>query len=240
MLGYVHKDQGQPHFRVALHNIDNQEIVKGIAEWQAMKLSYEDDKIMITKANLFHRLSTYRLNTAPESDNNFLTDMTTLLNTNKYMVSTQFITTSGNIRLKSAEAMYKLVKGVQPLTSQDVTDLFFAPPFVQNKRPGAAVAGERYFDTDKAREPEPPSPLAQDLDADDGFLGHYNPDGPLPPATREGLSSFARRLITTPPTPARARPRSSPDSRAIRPNSPVSNDSGEHSSDREFIDDQDV
>ena len=57
MLGYIHKDQSLPHFRVVLHNINPNEIIKGIAEWQTAKLSYEDDKIMLTKANLFHRLS---------------------------------------------------------------------------------------------------------------------------------------------------------------------------------------
>ena len=40
MLGYLHKDCSQPHFRVALHNIDEAEIEQGIAEWRSMKLSY--------------------------------------------------------------------------------------------------------------------------------------------------------------------------------------------------------
>ena len=85
MLGYIHKDQTLPHFKIVLHNINPNEIVKGIAEWQTAKLSYEDDKIMLTKANLFHRLSSYRLNSDPESNNSFVQDMTNLLNTKKYI-----------------------------------------------------------------------------------------------------------------------------------------------------------
>ena len=62
------------------------EIEQGVAEWRSMKLSYEDDKIMITKSNIFHRLSTYRLNASPESDNDFLSDMV-LLETGYALIS---------------------------------------------------------------------------------------------------------------------------------------------------------
>ena len=99
MLGYLHKDQAQPHFQVRLWNINPGDIIKGQAEWQTAKLSYEDDKIMITKPNIFHRLSTFRLNSDPESDNTFLEEMTNMLNTKKYMVSTSFITQTGALRL---------------------------------------------------------------------------------------------------------------------------------------------
>ena len=111
MLGYIHKDQSLPHFKVVLHNINPNEIIRGIAEWQTAKLSYEDDKIMLTKSNLFHRLVSYRLNADPESDNSFTHDMTNLLNTKKYMVASQFVLQSGALRLVAAESMYKLVKG---------------------------------------------------------------------------------------------------------------------------------
>jgi len=56
-------------------------------------------------------VSTFRLNFYPESNNSFLVDMTTMLNSKKYMVSTSFITQMGALRLSAAEAMWKLVKG---------------------------------------------------------------------------------------------------------------------------------
>ena len=97
MLGYIHKDQTLPHFKIVLHNINPNEIVKGIAEWQTAKLSYEDDKIMLTKANLFHRLSSYRLNSDPESNNSFVQDMTNLLNTKKYTATSPRLTTNNKV-----------------------------------------------------------------------------------------------------------------------------------------------
>ena len=124
MLGYVHKDQNQPHFQVRLHNINPADVIRGQAEWQTAKLSYEDDKIMIKKPNVFHRLSTYRLNADPESDHTFLEEMTNMLNTKKYMVSTAFITQTGALRLRAAEAMWKLVKG-HSMTVADIEGLFF-------------------------------------------------------------------------------------------------------------------
>ena len=232
MLGYIHKDQSQPHFRIAKHNIDESDIVQGIAEWSSMKLSYEDDKIMITKANIFHRLATHRMNAIPETDHDFLTDMTNLLNTKKYMVSTMFLTSSGPFRFQAAEAMYKLIKGIRTMTPQDTKDLFFAPSF---QRPGACVAGDRYYDPNNASTSQPrtrsPSPCFSDIP---GFLGEDHPDGPMPEATREGLSNFANDIINR---RGRNLPSTSA-SHAIRPTSPRSNDSGEHESDREFIDDE--
>ena len=144
MLGYLHKDQHQPHFNVKLHNIDPTDIVKGIAEWQTAKLSYEDGKIMISRANVFHRLATHRANASPDTNNSFLDDMTDLLNTQKYMVSSLLVTQSGSMRLASAEALWKLVKGIEPMSTNDTKDLFF--PFTAYTRPGAPEAGQRFFD----------------------------------------------------------------------------------------------
>ena len=144
MLGYLHKDQGQPHFKVEVHNVDPTDVVKGIAEWQTAKLSYEDGKILITRANVFHRLATWRVNAAPESNNSFLQDMTDMLNTQKYMVSSLLVTQSGAMRLVSAEALWHLIKGIEPMTIELTRDLFF--PFGPAPRPGAPEAGQRYFD----------------------------------------------------------------------------------------------
>ena len=149
MLGYLHKDQAQPHFQVRLWNINPGDIIKGQAEWQTAKLSYEDDKIMITKPNIFHRLSTFRLNSDPESDNTFLEEMTNMLNTKKYMVSTSFITQTGALRLGAAESMWKLVKG-HSMTTSDTEKLFFQQQFTPY-RPGAAAPGQRYFDAETSR-----------------------------------------------------------------------------------------
>ena len=54
-----------------------------MAEWQTAKLSYEDGMIMLSRNNMFQRLSTFRMNSNPESDNTFLEDMTDLLNSRK-------------------------------------------------------------------------------------------------------------------------------------------------------------
>ena len=50
----------------------------------------------------------------------------------------------GVMRMASAEAMWKLVKGVAPFTADDTRDLFF-PYSAYQPRPGAPVPGERYF-----------------------------------------------------------------------------------------------
>ena len=247
MLGYLHKDQSQPHFRIRLHNINPSDVIRGVAEWQTAKLSYEDDKIMITKPNMFHRLSTYRLNADPESDHTFLEEMTLMLNTKKYMVSTAFITQTGALRLPAAEAMWKLVKG-KTMTLGDTQDLFFQKPFTPY-RPGAAEPGQRFFDTygAGAESTETDMPIT----ATEGFLATDNPQGHMPPVTDADLSPFVRGMsrtarmhrpdFSTPTTASAVREAAnSSDShaaQAIRPDSPRSVDSGEHDSDADFLDD---
>ena len=239
MLGYVHKDKSQPHFKIALHNVDETEIAKGIAEWQSARMSYEDDKIMITKANMFHRLAAWRLNGNPESDNDFLHDMTDMLNSKKYMIATGFVTCSGAMRYSAARAMYKLIKGIHPMELQDTMDLLFAPQF--SPRPGAAVPADRYYNGADA-----PVRSGTPIRADDGFLASDNPDGALPPTDRSQLCEFVQEMLAGGTseqftTPSNRREKSSnAASIPIRPHSPMSDDSGEHSSDGGFIDDSNL
>ena len=186
MLGYLHKDQTQPHFDVRLHNIDPVDIVKGIAEWQTAKLSYEDGMIMLSRNNMFQRLSTFRMNSDPESDNTFLEDMTDLLNSRKYMICSLVIT-SGQMRLGAAESMWKLIKGKTPMTTDDTRELFFA--FASMSRPGAPAPGQRYFDAF----PEQAGTISTPMRATDGFLseGAARPDN----TRASGLSPFVSNML---------------------------------------------
>ena len=241
MLGYVHKDSTQPHFKICLHNINSNDIVKGIAEWQTAKLSYEDDKILLTRANLFQRLASYRANACPDTDNTFLHDMTDLLNTKKYMLAAMMVTQAGVMRVPAAEAMYKLVKGLKPMEVEDTRDLLF-PSYTTGTRYGTANPDERYYS------PTPDVNVAQTtpLNVDEGFLSPdqrstFKPPPPKP--DRNKLSPFVQNLLNkntvrrlsldTPPSSSRAH--ASVD--VVRPDSPRSMDSGEHESDDDFIND---
>ena len=256
MLGYLHKDQTQPHFDVRLHNIDPVDIVKGIAEWQTAKLSYEDGMIMLSRNNMFQRLSTFRMNSDPESDNTFLEDMTDLLNSRKYMICSLVIT-SGQMRLGAAESMWKLIKGKTPLTTDDTRELFFA--FASMSRPGAPAPGQRYFNAF----PEQAETITTPVRATDGFLseGAERPDN----TRASGLSPFVSNMLAKRKYKLARRRSSGAASSSIelRPDSPLSVqhnrmlisvsyimyhsdfwlcsqvDSGSHLSDRAFLCDED-
>ena len=216
MLGYVHKDQSQPHFDVRLHNIDNTDVLRGIADWQTARLSYEDGMIVLSKGNMFQRLATWRMNAHPESDNTFLEDMTEMLNTRKYMVSSLVVTT-GQMRLNAAEAMWKLVKGTTTLTTNDTRDLLFA--FYSTTRPGAPEPGERYFNA----YPEAPQNNTSTISASEGFLTpQATVNRPPPPAPI--VSPFVRNLLAkrAAKNKSQAGSSSADASIPIRPDSPLS------------------
>ena len=139
MLGYVHKDAKLNHFQVHLYNISDAEVQQGIAEWTSAKLSYEDEKILITKGNLFHRAYAYWLNNHAGVDMSFVEVMTRMLNSGKYMVVSSMLTQGQPLHKDSSEAMWSLARG-NSLLSSEVETLLFAPRRTM-MRPGAAVEG---------------------------------------------------------------------------------------------------
>jgi hypothetical protein len=63
MLGYCSKDMGKPHHADVRFNVTDEEINAGKAAWAAARISYEDDRLVLTKKSLFQALyaSMYRL-----------------------------------------------------------------------------------------------------------------------------------------------------------------------------------
>ena len=55
MVGYTFKDRNLSTFRNRVKNVPQTMIDAGIAEHASLKLSYTEDKIMLTKANLFNK-----------------------------------------------------------------------------------------------------------------------------------------------------------------------------------------
>jgi hypothetical protein len=49
MLGYCSKDMGKPHYDDAHFNVTDEETKAGKAAWAAARISYEDDRLVLTK-----------------------------------------------------------------------------------------------------------------------------------------------------------------------------------------------
>ena len=141
MLGYVHKDRKLSHFQVYKYNVSDAEIESGIAEWTSAKLSYEDDKILVTKTNMFHRAYAYYLNNHAGVDMSFVEIMTRMLNTKKYMVVATMLATGQPLYKYSCEALWKLAIG-KTLYSGEVEDLLFVRRSAST-RFGVPEQGER-------------------------------------------------------------------------------------------------
>ena len=53
MLGYCTKDEGKPHYRMVRLNVTDDAITAGKQAWATARLSYEDDRLVLTKKNIF-------------------------------------------------------------------------------------------------------------------------------------------------------------------------------------------
>ena len=87
MVGYTFKDKALPHFRNINWGITEEEITKGIEEHAMLKLSYVDDKIMLTKPNLFLRAYSYYQNNHCGEVMQFDETLAQMINSKKYVLS---------------------------------------------------------------------------------------------------------------------------------------------------------
>ena len=242
MLGYLHKDQGQPHFKNFGHNIDADEIAQGIADWSAAKLSYEDGKIAITKQNFMLRVWTFATTHCPDFDGSFMDIVTRMLNSKKYVVSAGMLMQNNVYNHAACTVQWKLINGKSVTKSE--AELMLFPPRFQAARPGAAVPGQRYYDKMSESSSGASTPVratSPDIQCSEGALATDNPNGPSPRANPANFSSMTNMLYRRGKDNADAGCSTDPlpdlSSDAVRPDSPVSVDSGEHESDAGFIND---
>lgn len=210
MLGYLHKDREKTHFQAFKHNIDEQAITRGIAEWTAAKVSFEDDKIVITKKSLFDKVFAYHANYIAPDKRPLLETVTMMLNSGKYVFSASLLTgVGGPMRESAAHVMWKLILGYK-LTQEEVRMLLF---FYEQKRvaPGSWVEGERYYENQPvlppswARMEDPPEPEDPDAEwepehmtADAGPLA----ESPAPPARPTAAPTDPTDGFTIDPAPS--------------------------------------
>ena len=178
MLGYLHKDSNMPHFRKYYYNIRESDVDAGVIEWKSAKLSYEDDKIVISRMQMFMKPYSYYVTYCNGEDISYVDIMMRMLNSGKFVLASGFV--SGTpIRQVAVEAMWKNIIG-KKLSYEEVKHLLFA--YFSGPRPGSAVAGDRYFDAPAAA-PTPDTPFTP-IRVDGGALETTNPEPP-PKGDRE-------------------------------------------------------
>ena len=84
MIGYVRKDRHLTTFRNRNKGITPDMIALGIAEHESLKMSYLDNKILVTKANLFNKAYVKWYSEYAPAKLSFSQIMCNLLNDNKH------------------------------------------------------------------------------------------------------------------------------------------------------------
>ena len=211
MTGYIHKDVGAPHFNVFMHNISQQEVQLGIDEWKSMRISYEDDKILITGVNFFQKLHAYFLTelaalpSAAEMD--WLEILTRMLNTGRYMLSSRMLMNSyGQMHYDAACGYWKLIMSA-PLTEEEVRAIVCVHVWKPAAR--GPDTRPRYFESTGSPAPEPAREVNRDRSSnfttDFIHLSRSNsPEVTSAPATREAAvaRSRPRRVVLSDETDA--------------------------------------
>ena len=112
MIGYVRKDRNLSTFHNRNKGVTEDMIAAGIAEHQSLKLSYTDNKILITKSNMFQKAFVKWTNEIAPATVSFSTVMTKLLNDNAHVLSaTILMNSNGQMRRSAAEVYWALLMG---------------------------------------------------------------------------------------------------------------------------------
>ena len=148
MIGYVRKDRNLTTFRNRNKGITPEMIALGIAEHESLKMSYLDNKILVTKANLFNKAYVKWYSEYAPAKLSFSQIMCNLLNDNKHVLSsTLFMNSSGQMRRSAAEVYWNLLMGKE-VTEYEVRHMLYLPK--------NAFGGPEYVPTElPEREHEP-------------------------------------------------------------------------------------
>ena len=188
MLGYLHKDANLVHFRKFYYNINEDEVEAGKTEWKSAKLSYEDDKIVVSRAQMFMKAYSFYVTYCNGEDISYVDVMMRMLNSGRFVMASGFVSVGAPIRQVAAEAMWKNVIG-RKLSRDEVKQLLFAQ--TAPSRPGSAVPGERYFD-EAPEAPALPTPSTP-LGVNGGAL-ETNNEQPVPRGDRSSFMQVVRRV----------------------------------------------
>ena len=143
MIGYCTKDFGQPHYRIVRKGVSDEEIAAGVAQWQSARLSYEDDKVVLTKKTLFQHVYSFIANGEPGAFPTFIEAMTSMLNTLKYVPSPLLIMGyGGSMRAAAAQALWLLANN-RPITMAQCGALFLSDN--SSDSAGGTSHAQRYY-----------------------------------------------------------------------------------------------
>ncbi len=110
-------------------NVTQEEIARGIEEHTALARSYLDNKILLTKANLFQKMWSYWNSYIAPREISFAHVLLQALNENpqKYALSaTIFMNGSGQMNRSAAEVYWLLCMG-KPISEYEIRHLIFQP-----------------------------------------------------------------------------------------------------------------
>ena len=139
MIGYCMKDEGKPWFATFKHNISDEFCARAKAAYVAIRRSYEDGFVLLTRETLFQQVLNDCMEEADFPD--FLSSLTRMLNKHMHIPKhTFFFASGGKVNLNAAEGMWKLIRKL-PISEAEVRDIFFNN---DHSSAGRVTPGRRY------------------------------------------------------------------------------------------------
>jgi hypothetical protein len=140
MIGYISKDEGQPHFQTRLFRISNQEIQAGRLEHSSMQATFDEDRKVINMKNFFSEC--FKFNKRSFSPLVVSIDfcLAYMIQSQQYCLTPDFISCYRKIDLNEANTLWDMLHQPENATVAKVRSIIFDPRTYDSRRPAP-----RYF-----------------------------------------------------------------------------------------------
>ena len=130
MIGYCWKDCDHNYFRVAMHNISDEDVVQGKLENAKYGAGPMKHKCELTNRNVYSRAKTFRDSFMRDRPQDFVGTLTQMMRTGMFVPSASFVVpyTGKGIDEERGEHLWKIINEPEDATEDDIRDIFMSKP----------------------------------------------------------------------------------------------------------------
>lgn len=125
MVGYISKDEGQPHYQIRTHNVSPAELSAGRREHAAMLTSFDDEKKIVNMKNFFNECFKFNKRCLSPCIVPIEYALTYMVQSGNYVLTPDFISVYRKIDLHEAAILWDMIHQPQNATVAGILGVVF-------------------------------------------------------------------------------------------------------------------
>jgi hypothetical protein len=125
MIGYITKDQGEPHYQIRTHNITAQQLTNGRRDHECLLTSFDDNKKILNMKNMFNECFRFSQRCLSPAIVLIQYVLLYMIQSGNYIFSPDFISTFKKIDISEADVLWDMVYEPRKVTIGMILKLVF-------------------------------------------------------------------------------------------------------------------